>query len=140
MTDKVFLDTNLWVYLFSEDLNKRESVKELVKKNFGKIQISGQVLGELFNILIKKEIASVEDAKKIVIGISDEFPVSPIDLPVIKQALNLKIKYRFSYWDSLIISSAIEEHCKILYTEDLQHSQVIEKELKIVNPFSLDRD
>jgi predicted nucleic acid-binding protein len=42
-----------------------------------------------------------------------------------------------SYWDSLIISSALESGCKILYTEDMHHNQIIEGKLKIINPFKI---
>jgi len=48
---------------------------------------------------------------------------------------DLRLKYKFSYWDSLIIASALESGCGILYTEDMQDGQVIEDRLRIVNPF-----
>ena len=43
--------------------------------------------------------------------------------------------YAFSYWDSLVISSALESGCSILYSEDMQNGQVINKKLTIKNPF-----
>lgn len=43
--------------------------------------------------------------------------------------------YVFSYWDSLVISSALESGCSILYSEDMQNGQVINKKLTIKNPF-----
>ncbi len=51
--------------------------------------------------------------------------------------MDIKKRYRFSYWDSLIIASALENNCSILYSEDMQHSQVIEDNLKIINPFEM---
>jgi predicted nucleic acid-binding protein len=50
-------------------------------------------------------------------------------------ALMVHFKYKFSYYDSLIISSALENGCSILYSEDLHHNQKIEKTLTIINPF-----
>ena len=44
-------------------------------------------------------------------------------------------KYNYSFYDSLIIAAAIESGCSILYSEDMQHNQLIEEKLKIVNPF-----
>jgi predicted nucleic acid-binding protein len=44
-------------------------------------------------------------------------------------------KYRYSFYDSLIISAALSSGCKILFSEDLHHGQLIEGKLKIVNPF-----
>jgi predicted nucleic acid-binding protein len=47
----------------------------------------------------------------------------------------VKDKYRYSYWDSMIIASALDSKCSILYSEDMQHGQVIDKDLIILNPF-----
>jgi len=47
----------------------------------------------------------------------------------------IKSRYQFSYWDSLIIASALENGCIILFTEDLQHNQMIEETLWVKNPF-----
>ncbi|WP_456325324.1 PIN domain-containing protein [Desulfonauticus submarinus] len=58
-----------------------------------------------------------------------------IDRKDIKLAIEIKEKYKFSYWDSLIVASALENNCSILYTEDMQDGQIIEKKLEIVNPF-----
>jgi predicted nucleic acid-binding protein len=47
----------------------------------------------------------------------------------------IKEKYSYSWWDSLVLASALENSCKIIYTEDMQNGQIIENTLKIVNPF-----
>ena len=44
-------------------------------------------------------------------------------------------KYNFSYYDSIIVSTALENECNIVYSEDMQHSQIIENKLTIINPF-----
>ena len=49
--------------------------------------------------------------------------------------LNIISKYKFSYWNSLIIASALQNNCTILYSEDMQHNQLIENKLRIINPF-----
>jgi predicted nucleic acid-binding protein len=135
MTDKIFLDTNLWVYLFSDETKKREYISQLIGKNFNNICLSAQVLSELFNVLTRKKIAHPEKARQIVHRVAGEFPVSVIDKEIVKQAVDLNLSYHYSYWDSLIIAAALEVKCNILYTEDFQHNQVIEKKLKIINPF-----
>ncbi len=48
---------------------------------------------------------------------------------------NIREKYRYSYYDSLVISAALYANCTVLYSEDMQHGQIIENKLKIVNPF-----
>ena len=47
----------------------------------------------------------------------------------------IRSKYKYSYYDSLIIATALESKCKILYSEDMHHGQIIENSLKIINPF-----
>ncbi|SDN51183.1 PIN domain-containing protein [Desulfonauticus submarinus] len=61
--------------------------------------------------------------------------VVPLTLDIVRKSWEIKEKYKFSYWDSLIVASALENNCSILYTEDMQDGQIIEKKLEIVNPF-----
>ena len=53
----------------------------------------------------------------------------------ILSAISIAEKYKYSFYDSLIIASAIETNCKTLYSENMQHNQMIDKKLQIVNPF-----
>lgn len=61
--------------------------------------------------------------------------LAPISSETVKICWHIKLKYKYSYWDSLILASAIENNCSILYTEDMQYNQIIEKQLKLINPF-----
>ena len=54
---------------------------------------------------------------------------------LVRVSWKIKDKYRYSYWDSVIIASALDSECSILYSEDMQHGQVIDKDLIILNPF-----
>jgi len=135
MTGRVFLDTNLWVYLFSEEQTKKVLISELVSSNFENIQVSAQIVGELFNVLNKKRIVSLDEAIRISYQILDSFPVSSIRESTVKSALEIKQRYIYSYWDSLIIASAIDTGCECLYSEDMQHKHLIEGKLRIINPF-----
>jgi len=58
-------------------------------------------------------------------------------MQTIRKNIELCLRYNFSYWDSQIIASALESGCNILFTEDMQHGQVIEGILTIKNPFML---
>ncbi|HNZ27311.1 MAG TPA: PIN domain-containing protein [Spirochaetota bacterium] len=55
------------------------------------------------------------------------------NLDTIINAIHISNKYKYSYYDSLIISTALENNCNILYSEDLQHNQLIENKLRIIN-------
>ncbi len=58
----------------------------------------------------------------------------PIELSTHESALHISARYGFSFYDSLIVASALESRCKVLYTEDLQPGQVIEGRLTVTNP------
>jgi len=68
MEDKVFVDTNLWIYLHSEHSIGEKSKKafSLVDEYFESIVISSQVLGQIFSVLIQKGIKKKEEAKEII--------------------------------------------------------------------------
>ncbi len=60
--------------------------------------------------------------------------VVDIDASKVLQAIELNIRYGYSYWDSLIIATALQRDCDILYSEDMQHDQLVESKLRIINP------
>lgn len=135
MPDKIFIDTNLWIYLHSDDTSKKQLIHTLLEKQFENIVISVQILNECFNSLTRKKITSFIEAKNIVENIADSYMVLPLILETTKQAIAIQARYQFSYYDSLVVATALQAECKILYTEDLQHGQIIEKQLTIINPF-----
>jgi len=132
---KVFLDTNIFVYsLDQSDSGKRKKCRNLIKsltdENSG--VISTQVLQELYvaataklgadPLLVKDIIRSLERLETVV--------VSPT---LIKEAIDCSLINRLSFWDALIVVTAESAHCDILWTEDLNHGQVIRGVL-IENP------
>jgi predicted nucleic acid-binding protein len=136
MTKPIILDTNLWVYLYAkEPINKCSQVRELVKQKFELIIVSTQILGELFNVLTRKQIIELEEAKQIISDITSTFSIIPIDTPQVLQALEIHSRYNYSYWDSLIIATALLSDCEFIYSEDMQHQQIIENQVTIINPY-----
>jgi predicted nucleic acid-binding protein len=63
------------------------------------------------------------------------FVIAPISLSTIEVALTIASRYYYSYFDSLILSSALEYHCTRIYTEDMHHGQLVENTLTVYNPF-----
>jgi predicted nucleic acid-binding protein len=137
MRDRIFIDTNILVYSLLDNGSQKHKqimhLMELLKGNF--IFISTQILNELYVSLLKHNIdeAEIEAKLKKIMSI---YNISIINIITIKQCWKLKKKYSFSYWDSLIIASALESNCSILYTEDMQDRQIIEDKLRIVDPFA----
>jgi predicted nucleic acid-binding protein len=67
--------------------------------------------------------------------IIEQVKVMPLSLETFKHCIAIKEKHGYSWWDSLVLTSALENNCTIVYSEDMQHNQVIENRLKIINPF-----
>ncbi len=132
MQGKIFIDSNVILYLFTNVEDKKDIIFELLTET---PLISIQVLNEVSNILIKKYGLSPKEVKQHIEFLLDFANLYLISLSTILLALDLKERYKYSYYDSLIIAAALENNCKILYSEDMQHGQVIEDKLKIVNPF-----
>ncbi len=136
MSDKLFLDTNLWVYFFTKDPHQKfQRVNELLDTYADCIFISAQVLGELYHVLTRKQLFSRQEAEAFVVRLISNFPVISIDASSVTQSISLNLRYSYTYWDSLIITTALSNNCAILYSEDMQHNQLIENKLRIVNPF-----
>lgn len=134
MNDNVFVDTNIILYGYSNsDKLKQEIVFNLFNNKH--CFISTQVLQECSNIFFKKfniqEVTILSSIKKL----AEDFNVVVNDENTIITAIQLKSKYNYSFYDSLIIAAALQSKCNILYTEDLHHNQTIEDTLTIINPF-----
>jgi len=63
------------------------------------------------------------------------FNVAILNVETVINALKIKQKYQYSYYDSLIISTALQNDCNILYSEDMHNHHLIENKLTIINPF-----
>ena len=97
--------------------------------------ISVQVLNECSNVLIKRQKIDKSLVRDTLQDILKFVSVEALGMPIVETAWVLLNRYRFSYFDSLILASALTAHCQILYSEDLQHGQVIDGRLTIINPF-----
>ncbi|MFN8256684.1 MAG: PIN domain-containing protein [Bacteroidales bacterium] len=134
MQDKVFVDSNIWLYAFMDGVSpKKQIAVELVTKN--DVVLNTQVVNEICVNLIKKANYSDLDVLTLLRNLKDNHDISELYFNTLILGTELRIKYKTSIWDSLIIASALQNNCAILYTEDMQHNQVIENSLTIINPF-----
>jgi predicted nucleic acid-binding protein len=140
MSVEFFLDTNILVYTFDpKNTDKRERARSLVEtalqSNVG--VISYQVVQEFLNVSTRKfAMPMAPDAARDYLNIVLE-PLCAVfpSIALYQRAIGLSERWRYGFYDSLIIGSALEAECSILYSEDLQDRQKIES-LTIVNPFS----
>jgi predicted nucleic acid-binding protein len=132
MAGDIFIDTNILLYLFSHDQKKAAKADKILQQS---PHISVQVLNELTNVVRKKLLLPWNEVNEILNSIKSLCQVHPISITVHTNGLEVAEKYGFSVYDSMILSSALEANCRMLYSEDMQHNQIIHKTLKIVNPF-----
>jgi len=137
MNDKFFLDTNIIIYEFDTDFSKKVKSKRLIKDGHLKNGIiSFQVIQEFLNSMTNKFKVQLnphdlkEYTENVLFPICEVFPSPSLYF----KSLDIKDRWQFSFYDSLIVAAALEANCKILYSEDLQHNQKI-YELNIVNPY-----
>jgi predicted nucleic acid-binding protein len=129
----IALDTNVLVYLHdNSDPNKRSIAKDLLSEN---PFISSQVISEYLNVTRRLLPLPKEDLLTQASNLFADCTIIPV-LPVtLIFAAKLVAKYNFQLFDSIIVAAALENNCAILYSEDMHHGLVIEKQLTIINPF-----
>lgn len=127
-----FVDSNIVLYALGGESFKRQAAWRIL---FQSPVISVQVLNECSNVLIKKSKVDKSKVRATLQDVLQFVSVESVGLPVVETAWTLMERYRFSYFDSLILASALTAGCQILYSEDLQHGQIIDGRLTIVNPF-----
>jgi predicted nucleic acid-binding protein len=134
-----FIDSNVFVYLFDEtDERKREVASKIVESALQahSASISFQVVQETLNVLTRKVPTpmTTEDAGRFLERVLEPlWRISP-SLALYRRTLDLQARFRYSFYDSLIIASALDAGCTRLYSEDLQDGQRIEG-LTLENPF-----
>jgi predicted nucleic acid-binding protein len=139
MSDRFFLDTNIFVYSFDQSAAaKLRRAKELIRRAIARGQgvVSFQVVQEFFNVALRRfeRPMTVGEAEQYLAAVFRPLLSVHSSPALYGQALHLSERHRLAWYDSLIVAAAVQSDCAILYTEDLQHSQQI-GDLRIVNPF-----
>ena len=135
MTGKIFIDTNILVYAYVDtDLDKHNKAKEFLNSLSGKeVNISTQILSEVYSALKKNSIENT-DAKYYVEYCIEKYNIFSVTLREVEICLDIRERYNYSYWDSLVLATAVNNNCEIIYSEDMQNKQLIYSDLKIINP------
>lgn len=136
-----FIDTNVWLYRLFD--NQKTEVAERERKRdtaisiteAERIIISTQVINEVCANLIKKAAFNEEQVKAVIQSLYRRCTVIEFNLNIFESASDLRNRYNFSFWDSLIVACALAAEANILYSEDMQDGLVVVSKLEIVNPF-----
>lgn len=131
MSGRAFLDSNILLYAVSDDA--RASVAQITVQAAHVISV--QVLNEFATVARRKLGRSIDDIRLAEKGFRVALEVVPIAIEHHDAALDLMDRYGFSFYDSLIVASALDADCTRLFTEDMQHGQLLDKRLRVINPF-----
>jgi predicted nucleic acid-binding protein len=139
MSDRFFLDTNIFVYSFDQSAPpKARRAAQLIREALTtqKGVISYQVVQEFFNVALKRfsKPMPAADAGQYLIAVFRPLLAVHSSQAIYAEALFLHAQSGLSWYDSLIVSAAIQARCKILFSEDLQHGQRFGA-LQVRNPF-----
>jgi predicted nucleic acid-binding protein len=139
MNDKFFIDTNILIYSFdTSDPQKQSIAKQIIRNALTNYTgcISYQVIQEFLNVATQKFTTPLtkDDCYKYMTNVLEPLCEIFSSMELYKDALEIKEGWQYSFYDSLILSAALQVNCNVLYTEDLQHEQRI-RNLLIINPF-----
>jgi predicted nucleic acid-binding protein len=139
MSAKYFIDTNIFVYSFdNRQAEKKQRAQVLIQQALetGSGIISTQVIQEFLNVATQKFAAplTIEDGRTYLRLVLNPLCQIYPNLLLYENCLDIQAETKYSFYDSLILSAAIQGGCDILYSEDLQAGQQV-REVKITNPF-----
>lgn len=139
MSDRFFLDTNIFVYEVSGSVPAKQVIAaRLVDEALesGKGIVSFQVVQEFFSVAFRRFTPPMSSSEAEQVLALTFRPLLAIhsSYHLYEQALELTRRHSLSWYDSLIVAAAIESGCGVLYTEDIQHGQRFDN-LRVQNPF-----
>lgn len=139
MSAEFFIDTNVFIYhLDTTDRRKHKAAEKIIREALatGNACISSQVVQECLNVALRKaEVALSADAARSYLDavLSPLMQVTASEA-LYHRALDVQARWRFSFYDALIVAGAMLAGCRTLLTEDMQHGQNLDS-LTVVNPF-----
>ncbi len=135
-TNHYFIDTNIWLYAFIEANNNEKMVKaKTIIESTANIIINTQVINETCINLSKKAQFTERQIQRLIDSFYTNYIVVETTEGSLLKASELREIHSFSFWDSLIISSALASDASILLSEDMQNGMIVEQQLEIINPF-----
>ncbi len=130
----VFIDTNILIYAYSVDEPDKQAIAQTIC-SLPDRWISTQVMIEFSNIARKKMKMEWKEITLALREISVNFNVFRTTEVTITKASIIADTFQLSWFDSLIVTAALETKSAILYSEDLNAQQVFNNQLTIINPF-----
>jgi predicted nucleic acid-binding protein len=132
---RIAVDTNVLVYAegMGDAAKHGISATALRRLRDDETLIPVQVLGELFNVLVKRGYTRTQ-AGKVIEGWRRICPTIETSVELLGRAAELAIRHRLQIWDAIVLDAAAEGHCAVLLSEDFQNGFVW-RGLTVCNPF-----
>jgi predicted nucleic acid-binding protein len=132
MEGLTFLDSNVVLYLLSEDTEKHDIAMDLLSR---RPAVSVQVLNEVTNVCRKKAGMSWEEVAAFLANVRHFCPVVSLTPDIHDSARRLAARHKLSFYDANIVAAAIDSGAAVVWSEDMHHGLVIEHTVTVVNPF-----
>ena len=127
-----FFDTNVLLYLLSEDAEKADRAEALVRQGGG---VSVQVLNEAASVMRRKLKMSWRETREFLALLRGLLDVAPVTLETHDLGLDFAERYGLSLYDSMIAAAATLTDCARLWSQDMQHGMRIGEGLRVEDPF-----
>jgi predicted nucleic acid-binding protein len=128
-----FVDSNILLYLVLDNGGKAAKVREVLGLG---CTISVQVLNETTNVLRRKYKMPWDEVRRFLSVVRDLTETVPTDVAIHEVGIDIAERYGFSIYDSMILAAAMKSDCQIVFSEDMQHGQIIDRQIRIINPFA----
>ena len=129
---KAFIDSNVILYLLSKDAKKADAAEAVLRA--GGV-ISVQVLNEITNVALKKLGMPWPEINQFLALLRSLCAVEPLTVETHDRGRVVAERYGLSVYDSMIAAAALLAGCAVLYSEDMQNGLVVDKQLRVANPF-----
>jgi predicted nucleic acid-binding protein len=137
---KIALDTNVLAYAHGVTgiAMRRRALELLAALPDEGIVLPAQVLGELFNVLVRKARWDRVKARAAVLDLQDAYAIVDTSRAVLVRATDLAATHALSIWDAVVLSAAAERDCRLLLSEDMQ-SGFTWQGVTVADPFAVER-
>ena len=130
---KAFIDSNVILYLLSKDAKKADAAEAVLRAG-GLICV--QVLNEIANVALRKIRMSWTETNQFLASVRSLCAVESLTVETHDRGREVAERYGLSVYDSMIVAAALLAGCTVLYSEDMQDGLVVDKQLRVVNPFN----
>jgi predicted nucleic acid-binding protein len=133
--NNIAIDTNILLYALDDFYPEKQNISIQIIADHP--VFCSQSLSEFINVCLRKWKFPKSKVAELVKTYINQSIYVPVSEKMLLTSFNIMNNYDFQLFDSIIVASALESRCSILYSEDMNDGQLIDKQLKIVNPFKI---